>query len=77
MRLLSKWIHPKVLEKFQTRFPKFVDLLQWEQKFRREKVTVHPAPGSGPEKFVVNDMPQAWKRLPDIRDFAIKIRPYD
>lgn len=75
--LLSKWIDPKVLRKFQTKFPKFVDLLQWEQRFRREKVTVHPAPGSGPEKSVVDDMPQAWKKLPDIRDFAIKIRPYD
>jgi len=76
----KKYFNLKFLVKLQTKFSKFGDLVQWEQKIRMERVIVHPFPGSGSpgstKAAKLSRRARAWKKLPNIWDFAIKVRPY-
>jgi hypothetical protein len=73
--LMSKFIDLVQVEKLQVKFSKLADLLQWEQQAKKEKVTAHSLPGYGPD--VETGVVRPWKKLPNIRDFALKISAWD
>jgi len=75
VRFLSSVIDHKRLMKLQAKFPIFSDLLQLEQKMRKDKAAASSASGMGQD--VDPEELRPWKKLPNIRDFAIKVRPYD
>jgi hypothetical protein len=67
-----KFINLKILSILQTKFPKFGDLLLREQQIRKENVQAHGLPGMGKD---VKPGLMAWRKLPNVRDFAIDISP--
>jgi len=69
-----KFILNKILSILQTKFPKFGDLLLREQQIRKESVQAHGLPGLGKD---VNPGLAPWKKLPNVRNFAISVMPYD
>lgn len=69
-----KFINDKILSILQTKFPKFGDLLLREQQIRKESVQAHGLPGMGKD---VEPGLAPWKKLPNVRDFAITVKPYD
>lgn len=70
-----KYIYTNILSKLQTKFSKFEDLLLKEQQYRKENVAAHGFPGMG--KDIDSSLNRPWRKLPNIRNFAITVMPYD
>lgn len=66
-----KWISKLLIEKL----PKFEKLLQLDLRMRKERVTVRPFPGAGAD--IDPKVKRPWKKIPNIREFSIKLMPYD
>jgi len=52
------------------------DLLRAEQQLREDVVSVVPVPGVS-KRSIDRDKIRSWKPLPNIKDFAIELRPMD
>lgn len=68
---LSKFIDYDLIVRLRVKFPKFADLLSQEQQIKKESVVAHSLPGYG--RDVDPEELRPWKKLPNIRKFALKV----
>jgi hypothetical protein len=70
-----KYIKLEVLRDIQAKFSSFGKLLLRDEQMRKDSVTAHTFPGMGPD--IDSKVARPWKRLPNIRNFGIELRPLD
>lgn len=73
--ILPKYLDLRALKDIQSKFSKIGNLLLRDEQYRKEKVVAHSFTGLG--KDVSSKDPRPWRRIPNVRNFTITLRPLD
>ena len=73
--VLPRYIDLRVLKRIQSKFSTFADLLLRDQQHRKETVIANPFPGLGPD--IDPKVVRPWRKIPNVRNFRITLRPLD